>query len=88
MTAVTVIGVASGVKKFGLFHTYEDNCGTGAAPRVSASKLLARPGKSPAFFQEDFTNLSCEGSSWRKKGSLKPAAPEADSTEYRTLKVP
>jgi hypothetical protein len=88
-TSVGVIGVASGVKKFGRFQVYEDNCGSGAGPsRQSASKLLARPGKSPAFFREDFTNISCEGNSWRKKGSLKPAAPEADSIEYRTLKVP
>ena len=84
-TSVAVIGVASGVKKFGRFQVYEDNCGSGAAPNVSASKLLARPGKSPAFFSEELTNSSCEGGSWRKKGSLKPAAAEADRIEYRTM---
>ena len=83
-TSVAVIGVASGVKKFGRFQVYEDNCGSGSAPsRQSASKLLARPGAKSAFFREDFTNSSCEGGSWRKTGSSKPAAPESDEIEYR-----
>lgn len=78
-----MIGVASGVKKFGRFQVYEDNCGSGAEPsRQSASKLLARPGSHPAFFLEDFTSSSCARGAWRKKGGVRPITPEPDSVEY------
>jgi hypothetical protein len=84
--SVSVVGMASGVKKFGRFQVYEDDCGTGAGPgRQSASKLLARPGPHPAFFREDFASASCGKTSWQKKGSARPVAPEPDEIEYRRL---
>jgi len=87
VTSVTVIGLtANGVKKFGRFDVYEDDCGGEKDPHaVTASRISAQPGPHPEFFRETFKKSDCNGSAWSAVSKREAVSPAKDETAFRSI---
>jgi hypothetical protein len=90
VTSVTILGFigspASGVKNFGRFDVYEDDCGgENDLHTVTATRISAQPGAHPVFFRETFTKDGCHGSRWQIKGARETVSPAKDETVYRPI---
>lgn len=77
---------ADGVKAFGRFSTYQNDCESAYASGAVTSLLSAGTGATPVFYRQAFRKSCGDGESWRQTGKPEEVALEEDGISYLRIR--